>query len=221
MNTELKPPETKRLNLQHDGRLSILLNLAFKFNLRRYNKGSINGVARCGDAAVEHGKYQLRASVETMTLQVDQVVVYIKDLSLDVDVMIPEGKDDSMTDFAEYDFHVRVAGRILLGTDFEFPGAELLNALTPDVAIDFYGELIGGKLVNVNITLVAMIQYTLPAETGSWQESLGVDKLNIWSYLRISYPCPDDGIAMNAKVNLEARAYTRPLFSLTYAPPLG
>ena len=187
-----------------DGHMTLLLPIPAMDTVPEPGKGSINGVVRCGDAAVEFGKYQLRASVETMTLQVDQVVVYIKELSLDVDVLIPEGKDDSITDFAEYDFHVRAVGRILLGTDFEFPGAELLNALTPDLGMDLYGELIGGELVNVSITLVAMIQYTLPADEGSWQESLGVDKLNIWSYLRISYPCPDDGIAMNGDINLEA-----------------
>jgi len=187
-----------------DGNLSFLLPIPAMDTVPEPGSGSIYGVARCGAAAVDFGKYQLRASVETMTLQIEQVVVYIVDLSLDVDVMIPDGKDDSITEFEQYDFYVRIVGRILLGTDFEFPGAELLNALTPDVGIDFYGEFIGGELVNVNVTLVAMIQYTLPAEAGSWQESLGVDRLNIWSYLRISYPCPDDGIAMNAKIKLEA-----------------
>ena len=187
-----------------DGAMTFLLPIPAMDEMPEPGSGSIYGVARCGPAAVDFGKFQLHADVATLTVQIEQLLVYIHDLSIDVDVMIPEGKHDSMTEFAEYDFYVRIVGRILLGTDFNFTGAELLNALTPDVGIDFYGELIGGELRNVNITLVADIEYKLPAKNDTWQKKLGVDELNIYSHLKIAYPCPNDGIAMIADIKIEA-----------------
>jgi len=106
--------------------------------------GDFFGVVRCGDAAVTLGKYQLRASLETLMVQVDQVVMYIQDLVVSVDAMIPDGETEDVA-FDELDFYVHVVGTVLLGADFKFPRGELLNALTPQVDVDFYAELLGGR----------------------------------------------------------------------------
>ena len=180
--------------------------------------GDFFGVVRCGDAAVALGKYQLRASFETIYVQIEQFVVAIQDLTLSVDALIPEGKTEDAA-FDELDFYVHIVGTVLLGMDFKFPDAELLNALTPQVSVDFYGELLGGthEISNVNFTITTMLDYTLPApppgpgvdpKTGkfekSWQAKDGLDQLKISAYVRVRWPCPDDGDMVNAQIEIEA-----------------
>ena len=50
------------------------------------------------------------------------------------------------------------------GMDFEFPKADLLNALTPQVAVDFYCEILGGEpeLQNVNLTITTQLAWPYP-----------------------------------------------------------
>jgi hypothetical protein len=159
--------------------------------------GSFTGVMRCNEAAKQYGKYQLSASVETLMFEVGPVVIYIHDLQFELDVMIPDGKEDGIA-FEEHDFYFRIVGRILLQGQFEFPGAEILNALVPEVGIDLFGEIHYGEEFNpdehMNLTMYTIMNYRIEADEESWQKKDGVDKLFIWAYLRIAYPCPFDGI---------------------------
>jgi hypothetical protein len=165
--------------------------------------GTFSGVVRCGEAAIKYGKYQLSASIATLLFPIgDKIFVFINDLQLEFDVMIPDGMKDDL-EFAEHDFYFRVVGSIMLGTNYEFPGAEILNALVSKVGVDLYCEYRNGVEFNpeehLNVTMYTIMKYKLEAEEGSWQETDGVDRLFISSYLRISYPCPYDGIMAGFK----------------------
>jgi hypothetical protein len=60
------------------------------------------------------------------------------------------------------------------------------------------------ELQNVNFTIATILDYTLPAEKGTWQEEDGKPRLNIWSYVRVNWPCPYDGDMVNAEIQVEA-----------------
>jgi len=73
MKPTLKAPGTIRLNLRYDGPLS---SFSFKFNVRRYNKGSKNGTFVNGKRLVPHARRALLHGDVLMFGEVSNAYVY-------------------------------------------------------------------------------------------------------------------------------------------------
>ena len=51
-----------------------------------------------------------------------------------------------------------------------------------------------------------MLEYSLPAKEGSWQEKDGLPRLMIYAYVRVQWPCPYDGDMVRSPLHLQSSA---------------